>query len=47
VDLYKPEAEKTVVAILVTLQHMIRDRERRRSASSSFSSSSASASSSN
>ena len=47
VDLYKPEAEKTVVAILVTLQHMIRDRERRRSSSSSFSSSSASASSSN
>ena len=35
VDIYKPEYEKTVVAILITLQHMIRDRE-----SSSFSSSS-------
>ncbi len=27
VDIYKPESEETVVAILVTLQHMIRDRE--------------------
>lgn len=48
VDLYKPEDEKTVVAILVTLQHMIRDRERRRNASSSsFSSSSSASASSN
>ena len=27
VDIYKPEYEKEVVAILVTLQHMIRDRQ--------------------
>ena len=27
IDIYKPEHEKIVVAILVTLQHMIRDRE--------------------
>ena len=27
VDIYQPDKEKTVVAILVTLQHMIRDRE--------------------
>lgn len=27
VDIYKPEYEQIVVAILVTLQHMIRDRE--------------------
>lgn len=33
VDIYQPEAEKTVVAILVTLQHMMKDREAR---SSSF-----------
>ncbi len=26
IDIYKPEAEKTVIAILITLQHMIRDR---------------------
>ncbi len=45
VDIYRPEAEPTVVAILVTLQHMIKDREARRSASSSSFSSSSSASS--
>lgn len=38
VDIYRPEAEQTVVAILVTLQHMIRDREASRSSSSSSSS---------
>ena len=37
VDIYQPEQEKIVVAILVTLQHMIRDRS---SSSTSFSSSS-------
>ena len=37
VDIYKPEHEQKVVAILITLQHMIRDRENRQS-SSSFSS---------
>lgn len=42
VDIYQPEEEPIVVAILVTLQHMIRDREARRSVSSSFSSSSGS-----
>ncbi len=40
VDIYAPEHEKTVVAILVTLQHMIRDREAAASSSSSSSSSS-------
>jgi uncharacterized protein YxjI len=40
VDIYRPENEKTVVAILITLQHMIRDRENASSASSSSSSSS-------
>ena len=40
VDIYKPEYEKTIVAILVALQHMIRDRETAASASSSSSSSS-------
>ena len=35
VDIYRPAYEKTVVAILVTLQHMIRDRENAASASSS------------
>jgi len=46
IDIYQPDKEPIVVAILITLQHVIRDRERRRSASSSsFSSSSASASS--
>ena len=39
IDIYRPEHEQTVVAILVTLQHMIRDRERMRSSSSSSSSS--------
>ena len=44
IDLYQPDKEGIVVAILITLQHMIRDREAARSsASSSFSSSSASA----
>ena len=38
VDIYRPEYEKTVVAILVTLQHMIRDRENAASASASSSS---------
>lgn len=37
VDIYRPAHEKTVVAILVTLQHMIRDRENAASASSSSS----------
>ncbi|MBQ4505820.1 MAG: LURP-one-related family protein [Firmicutes bacterium] len=27
IDIYRPEYEKTVVAILVTLQHMVRDRQ--------------------
>ena len=44
VDIYQPEEEKTVVAILVTLQHMMKDREARNSSSSSFSSSSSSSS---
>ena len=35
IDIYRPEEEKTVVAILVTLQHMMRDR-----AAASYSSSS-------
>ena len=39
VDVYKPEQERIVVTILVTLQHMIRDRE---AGSSSFSFSSSS-----
>ena len=39
VDIYKPEAEKIVVAILITLQHMIKDRQ---ASSASFSSSSSS-----
>ena len=39
VDIYRPEAEPIVVAILVTLQHMIKDREARASSSSSSSSS--------
>ena len=43
-DIYQPEEEKTVVAILVTLQHMMKDREARSSSSSSFSSSSSSSS---
>ena len=44
IDIYKPEHEPTVVAILVTLQHMMRDRA---VSSSSFGSSSSSSSSSN
>ena len=42
IDIYRPEYEHCVVAILITLEHMIRDRE---NASSSFSSSSSSSSS--
>ena len=38
VDIYQTDKEPTVVAILVTLQHMIKDREAQRSASCSFSS---------
>lgn len=38
IDIYRPECEKTVVAILVTLQHMMADRARRSSSSSSYSS---------
>ena len=41
IDIYRPEAEETVVAILVTLQHMMKDRAAS-SSSSSFSSSSSS-----
>ena len=41
IDIYQPEHEGTIVAILVTLQHMIKDRE----ASSAISSSSSSGSS--
>lgn len=40
VDIYQPQHEKTVVAILITLQHMIRDRQAAAAASSSSSSSS-------
>ena len=40
IDIYKPEYEKIVVAILITLQHMIKDREARASSSSYSSSSS-------
>ncbi|SHI13938.1 Uncharacterized protein YxjI [Butyrivibrio fibrisolvens DSM 3071] len=40
VDIYKTEYEKIIVAILVTLQHMIKDRASAASASSSSSSSS-------
>jgi len=38
-DIYKMEYEPIVVAILVTLQHMVRDRESARQSASSFSSS--------
>ena len=38
VDIYRPEHEAKVVAILVALQHMIKDRENRSSSSISFSS---------
>jgi uncharacterized protein YxjI len=40
IDIYKREYEKIVVAILVTLQHMIKDRENAAASSSSSSSSS-------
>lgn len=40
IDIYRPEQEKTVIAILVTLQHMIKDRANAASGSSSSSSSS-------
>ena len=40
IDIYRPEYEDKVVAILVTLQHMIRDREASSAASTSSSSSS-------
>ena len=39
VDIYRPEDEKIVAAILVTLQHMIQDREAAASSGSSASSS--------
>ena len=39
VDIYQPEQEQIVVAILITLQHMIRDRQARASSSSSSDSS--------
>ncbi len=42
VDIYRPELEKPVVAILITLQHMMRDRESSSSSSSSTASSSGS-----
>ncbi|SFB99339.1 LURP-one-related/scramblase family protein [Butyrivibrio sp. YAB3001] len=42
IDIYKPEYEKTVIAILVTLQHMIKDREAANASSSSSSTSSSS-----
>ena len=42
IDIYQPRHEKTVVAILVTLQHMIRDREASSSSGGSGSSSSSS-----
>ena len=38
IDIYRPEYEQIVVAILVTLQHMIRDREAASSSSGSSSS---------
>ena len=38
IDIYKPEQEQKVIAILITLQHMIRDRENRATAASSSSS---------
>ena len=40
VDIYQADKEPIVVAILVTLQHMIKDRQASRSSSTSFSSSS-------
>ncbi|MBO5609597.1 MAG: LURP-one-related family protein [Eubacterium sp.] len=38
IDIYRRDCEQIVVAILVTLQHMIRDRENARNNSSSYSS---------
>ena len=46
IDIYQPDKEPVVVAILITLQHMIRDRQRRRSSSGFNFSSSSSASAS-
>ena len=37
IDIYQPEVEPTVIAILVTLQHMMKDREAAQSAPSSSS----------
>ena len=34
IDIYRPEHEKVVIAILITLQHMIKDRENSSSSSS-------------
>ena len=34
IDIYRPEHEKVVIAILITLQHMIKDREKSSSSSS-------------
>ena len=45
VDIYQPELEHKVVAVLITLQHIIRDREAAASSSSSSFSSSSSSSS--
>ena len=42
IDIYKPEQEEIAVAILITLQHMIRDRQNASSGASSSSSSSGS-----
>ncbi len=39
IDIYKPEYEPVVIAILITLQHMIRDRESRNSSSGASNSS--------
>lgn len=40
IDIYKPEYEEEIVAIVITLQHMVRDRENNASAGSGGSSSS-------
>ena len=40
IDIYRPEYEEIIVAIVITLQHMIRDRENASSSSSGGSSSS-------
>ncbi|MBQ3411991.1 MAG: LURP-one-related family protein [Oscillospiraceae bacterium] len=44
IDIYQPQYEETIIAILVCLQHIVNDREAASSASSSSSSSSSSAS---